>query len=62
MTELPVAGIPAATLGSNAGDLAHVAAGSLPEPVDDGLASGSYRRRMIEVLARRLLIKLGSRP
>jgi carbon-monoxide dehydrogenase medium subunit len=62
MTELPVAGMPAATLGSNAGDLAHVAAGSLPEPVDDGLASGSYRRRMIEVLARRLLIKLGSRP
>jgi carbon-monoxide dehydrogenase medium subunit len=62
MAELPVAGRPAATLGSDAGDLARAVAGSLPEPIGDGLASGPYRRRMIEVLARRLLIKLGSRP
>jgi carbon-monoxide dehydrogenase medium subunit len=60
MSELPVAGTPVATLGSDAGDLARAVAGSWPEPISDGLASGSYRRRMIEVLARRLLIKLGS--
>ena len=60
MTELPVAGTSVASLGSDAGDLARAAAGSMPEPISDGLASGSYRRRMIEVLARRLLIKLGS--
>ena len=60
MAELPVAGRPVATLGSGAGDLARTVAGSLPEPIGDGLASGPYRRRMIEVLARRLLIKLGS--
>jgi carbon-monoxide dehydrogenase medium subunit len=60
MAELPIAGRLVATLGSDAGDLARAAAGSWPEPIGDGLASGSYRRRMIEVLARRLLIKLGS--
>ena len=60
MAELPVAGRPVATLGSDAGDLARAVAGSWPEPIGDGLASGPYRRRMIEVLARRLLIKLGS--
>jgi aerobic carbon-monoxide dehydrogenase medium subunit len=60
MTELPVAGAPVATLGSDAGDLARAVAGALPEPINDGLASGTYRRRVIEVLARRLLVKLGS--
>jgi carbon-monoxide dehydrogenase medium subunit len=60
MAELPVAGTPVATLGSDAGDLARAVAGSVPEPIGDGLASGPYRRRMIEVLTRRLLIKLGS--
>src|SRR5712671_4989377 len=59
MTELPVAGTSVASLGSDAGDLARAAAGSMPEPISDGLASGSYRRRMIEVLAQRLLIKFG---
>jgi carbon-monoxide dehydrogenase medium subunit len=62
MVELPIASVPAATLGSDAAELARAAAGPLPEPISDGLASGSYRRRMIEVLARRLLIKLGSQP
>ena len=61
MAELQVAGAPVASLGSDAGELAHAVAGALPEPISDGLASGSYRRRMIEILARRLLIKLGSR-
>jgi carbon-monoxide dehydrogenase medium subunit len=60
MIELQVAGTPVATLGSDAGDLARAVAGSLPEPIGDGLASGTYRCRMIEVLARRLFIKLGS--
>jgi carbon-monoxide dehydrogenase medium subunit len=60
VVELSLDGVPVATLGSDAGELARAAAGSLPEPIDDGLASASYRRRMIEVLARRLLIKLGS--
>ena len=60
MIGLPVAGAPVASLGSDAGDLARLVASALPEPINDGLASGSYRRRMIEVLARRLLIKLGS--
>jgi carbon-monoxide dehydrogenase medium subunit len=62
VVELPLDGVRAATLGSDAGELARAAAASLPEPIDDGLASASYRRRMIEVLARRLLIKLGSQP
>ncbi len=60
--ELPVNGEPLAVLGAGAALLARRAAILLPEPVSDGLASGSYRHRMIEVLARRLLIKLGSQP
>jgi len=60
MSEVQVVDTPVASLGSDAGELARAAAASLPEPISDGLASGSYRRRMIEVLARRLLIKLGS--
>ena len=62
MTELQVAGTPLASLGTDAGDLARAFAGSVPDPFSDGLASGSYRRRMIEILTRRLLVKLGSRP
>ncbi len=60
MSELQVVDTPVASLGSDAGELARAVAASLPEPISDGLASGFYRRRMIEVLARRLLIKLGS--
>jgi aerobic carbon-monoxide dehydrogenase medium subunit len=59
--ELPVVGAPLASLGSDAGELARAAASTLRDPIDDGLASGPYRRRMIEVLTRRLLIKLGSK-
>ena len=58
---LPLGGIAVAAAGADAAALARTAAASLPEPTGDGLASTSYRRRMIEVLARRLLIKLGSR-
>lgn len=62
MAELAIAGMAVASLGADAGTLARAAAGSLPVPIDDGLASASYRRRTIDVLIRRLLIKLGSRP
>lgn len=60
--ELPVGGVPAASLGADAAAIASRAAAAFAEPISDGLASGSYRRRMIEVLTRRLLIKLGSQP
>ena len=61
-TDLPLAGVPVASLGADAAAIASKAAASFAEPISDGLASGSYRRRMIEVLTRRLLIKLGSQP
>jgi aerobic carbon-monoxide dehydrogenase medium subunit len=60
--ELPVAGVPVAALGRDAAEFAHASTSPLPEPFSDGLASGPYRRRMIEVLVRRLFIKLGSQP
>jgi len=60
--ELPLSGVPVSALGSDAAAVARNAAASLAEPISDGLASESYRRRMIEVLTRRLLIKLGSQP
>jgi carbon-monoxide dehydrogenase medium subunit len=60
--ELPIAGTAVATLGSRAAVIARDAQETLPVPLSDGLASGAYRRRMIEVLTRRLLITLGSRP
>lgn len=62
VAELPIAGVPVAALGSNAAEAARDTAAAMAEPISDGLASGSYRRRMIEVLTRRLLIKLGSQP
>jgi carbon-monoxide dehydrogenase medium subunit len=62
VAELPLAGVPVAALGSDAAAVARDAVAALAEPMSDGLASGSYRRRMIEVLTRRLLIKLGSQP
>lgn len=42
-------------------DLAAAVTGELPGPVDDHVASASYRRRLIEVLLRRLLADIGSR-
>jgi CO/xanthine dehydrogenase FAD-binding subunit len=58
--ELPVAGKPLRAIADNAADLARIVIGELPVPIEDGLASGSYRRRMIEVLIRRLLVRLGA--
>lgn len=62
MMELPLAGASVTSLGADAAAIASKAAASFAEPISDGFTSGSYRRRMIEVLTRRLLIKLGSQP
>lgn len=59
--DLPVAGKPLQTCATDAADLARAVAGELPAPIEDGLASQQYRRRMIEVLVRRLLVRLGAR-
>ena len=53
-------GRPAQSLGADAASLAQRIVAALPAPHADGLASTGYRRRMIEVLTRRLLIRLGS--
>jgi carbon-monoxide dehydrogenase medium subunit len=58
--DLPVAGTPLRNIANNGADLARAAMGELPPPMDDGLASGSYRHRMMEVLIRRLLVRLGA--
>jgi aerobic carbon-monoxide dehydrogenase medium subunit len=59
---LALSGVPVARLATDAATLARTSAAALPEPIDDGLASTAYRRRMIEVLARRLLIRIGAQP
>lgn len=51
--------LPLAGLGRLAGDIARESAARLPEPISDTLASSSYRRRMAEVLIRRLIIRAG---
>lgn len=43
-----------------AGDIAAAWARRLPEPAHDWISSAAYRRRMSEVLARRLLTAIGS--
>jgi carbon-monoxide dehydrogenase medium subunit len=43
-------------------EAAHIAAAALallPEPVSDGGASAAYRRRMVGVLTRRILVRAG---
>lgn len=57
---LAVAGLALARLGGAAAELAEAVANALGEPKSDGLASGAYRRRMIAVLTRRLLVRLGA--
>lgn len=58
---LPVQETSPAFIVGDAAKLAQDMVAGLPEPLDDGLASASYRRRMIEVLTRRLLVRLGNR-
>ena len=55
--DLPVA--PLASLRSLAGNLASAYAAALSEPITDYIASGSYRRRIIEVHLRRALERAG---
>lgn len=52
--------IPQASLGAEAAAFARKVRDALPEPLTDGFASAGYRRRMIDVLTRRLLVRLGS--
>lgn len=48
-----------AELGRESASVAKVLAQSVPEPISDGHASSAYRRRMVEVLTRRMLIRAG---
>jgi carbon-monoxide dehydrogenase medium subunit len=48
-----------AELGTEAADIAAALTHALPEPVSDGRASAAYRRRMVGVLTRRILIRAG---
>lgn len=52
--------LPLAELGGMAADIAAAVTRLVPEPVSDGRASAAYRRRMVEVLTRRVLIRAGS--
>jgi carbon-monoxide dehydrogenase medium subunit len=45
----------------NAADIAAEVSARLPEPVTDGRATAGYRRRMVGVLTRRILIRAGDR-
>jgi carbon-monoxide dehydrogenase medium subunit len=51
--------LPVAALGAEAARIAGAALDRLPEPVSDGHASAAYRRRMVGVLARRILVRAG---
>ena len=56
--DLPVAGVDGRQLRNAAAVIAQEVARTVPEPIADTLASSPYRRRMIGVLTRRLLIAL----
>jgi carbon-monoxide dehydrogenase medium subunit len=56
---LPTQNMPQASLGTQAAAFARMVTEALPEPLTDGFASAGYRRRMIEVLTRRSLVRLG---
>jgi carbon-monoxide dehydrogenase medium subunit len=57
--DLPAHDLRQSDLGAKAATLADIATRDLPEPLTDGFASARYRRRMLEVLTRRSLIRLG---
>ncbi|RKE65915.1 carbon-monoxide dehydrogenase medium subunit [Pseudorhodoplanes sinuspersici] len=48
------------SLGMRAATIAQRVVEALPEPLTDGFASSRYRLRMIDVLTRRLLVRLGA--
>jgi carbon-monoxide dehydrogenase medium subunit len=51
--------LPITALGAEAARIAAAALDRLPEPTSDGRASAAYRRRMVGVLARRILVRVG---
>jgi carbon-monoxide dehydrogenase medium subunit len=51
--------LPVASLGAEASAIGAALLAQLPEPASDGRASAGYRRRMVGVLARRLVIRAG---
>jgi carbon-monoxide dehydrogenase medium subunit len=51
--------LPRASLGQAAAGIADDITRLLPEPRSDGRATGAYRRRMVAVLTRRILIQAG---
>jgi aerobic carbon-monoxide dehydrogenase medium subunit len=59
--DLPLGDEPIPGLAARAGEVARAVAATLPaEMINDGLASAAYRRRMCEVLIRRLLVRLAA--
>jgi carbon-monoxide dehydrogenase medium subunit len=56
---LPAQDMPQASLGAQAAAVARMVADASLEPLTDGFASAGYRRRMIDVLTRRVLVRLG---
>jgi aerobic carbon-monoxide dehydrogenase medium subunit len=59
--DLPLGGEAVSGLAAKAGEIVRAVAAALPaEMIDDGLASAAYRRRMCDVLIRRLLMRLGA--
>ncbi len=59
--DLPLRGEPVSALAAKAAEIARAVAAALPAGMaDDGLAGAAYRRRMCDVLIRRLLVRLGS--
>ena len=57
---VPVEKLSQSSLGAQAATIAGMVVGALPTPLTDGFASSRYRLRMIDVLARRLLVRLGA--
>jgi aerobic carbon-monoxide dehydrogenase medium subunit len=60
MVDLPIANNSLHDVANNAGHLARYVLERLSAPIEDKLASSHYRRRMIEVVTRRLLVRLGA--
>jgi aerobic carbon-monoxide dehydrogenase medium subunit len=59
--DLPLVGERPSGLAAKADDVVRAVAAALPaKMIDDGLASAAYRRRMCEVLIRRLLLRLAA--
>jgi carbon-monoxide dehydrogenase medium subunit len=57
---VPTEELSQSSLGTRAATIARTVVEALPEPLTDGFASSRYRLRMIEVLTRRLLVRLGA--